>query len=77
MNTSKVPCQFIYGRYAPENPEMFTSVVEKYTKTVTTYRVLRFHRETFLMYVENVEMDNSLKCVSRNVVSGQITSHAL
>ena len=56
---------------------MFTSVVEKYTKTVTTYQVLRFHRETFLMYVENVEMDNSLKCVSHNVVSGQITSHAL
>ena len=29
------------------------------------------------MYVENLEMDNSLKWVPLNVVSGQITSDAL
>lgn len=29
------------------------------------------------MYIENVKMDNSLKWVSFNVVSGQMTSNAL
>ena len=31
----------------------------------------------FLMYVENFEIDNSLKWVTFHVVSGQITSNAL
>ena len=31
----------------------------------------------FLMYVENLEMDNSLKCVLFIKVSGQITSNTL
>ena len=29
------------------------------------------------MYIENIKMDNSLKWVSFNVVSGQMTSNAL
>lgn len=29
------------------------------------------------MYIENVKMDNSLKWVSFNVVSGEMTSNAL
>ena len=32
---------------------------------------------TFLMYVENLEMDNSLKWVPFNVVSSQVTSDTL
>ena len=32
--------------------------------------------QAFLMYVENLEVDNSLKWVTFNVVSGQITSNA-
>ena len=32
--------------------------------------------QAFLMYVENLEIDNSLKWVTFNVVSGQITSNA-
>ena len=41
-------------------------------------RIILFCRpQAFLMYVENLEMDNSLKWVPLNVVSGQITSDAL
>ena len=32
--------------------------------------------QAFLMYLENLEVDNSLKWVTFNVVSGQITSNA-
>ena len=31
----------------------------------------------FLMYIGNLEMDNSLKWVLFNIVSGQTTNHAL
>ena len=38
-----------------ENPEMLTFAVEKSIKTVTTYRVLSFHRE-------NEPFEDSLLC---------------
>ena len=36
-----------------------------------------YWRPSFLVYVENLEIDNSLKWVLFNVVSGQITGNAL
>ena len=36
-----------------------------------------YWRPYFLMYVENLQIDNSLKWVLFNVVSGQITGNAL
>ena len=35
------------------------------------------HIRRALMYVENLEIDNSLKCVPFNIVSGKITRNAL
>ena len=57
LNISKVPRQFTFvrERYAPENPQMFTSAVEKYIRTVNTYRILRFHGE-------NRPFEDSLFC---------------
>ena len=41
-------------------------------------RIILFCRsQAFLMYVENLDMDNSVKWVPLNIVSGQITSDAL
>ena len=48
-------------------------------KRVVYFEVFNVHHEkrAFLMNVENLEMDNSLKCVLFIKVSGQITSNTL
>ena len=33
--------------------------------------------QAFLVYIENLEIDNSLKWITFNIVSGQITRNAL
>ena len=58
---------------------LLVSIVNRVSRSGTQVALAdQLHiRKAFLMNVENVEMDNSLKCVLFIKVSGQITSVTL
>ena len=60
-------------------PSVISKIILSFILVVALQVTVHYkqYKQAFLMYVENLEKDNSLKWVLFHVVSGQITSYVL